>query len=262
MADTQNGMPQVLSGSREHPITWVEIRAKDLQKAAAFYKAAFGWELQAFGDTYMMLYREGQLGMGFSAGWKDELPDALFYISVPDIDDVVSKAQALGAEVFEPKQPIGPEMPNTAILKNADGVFVGLVDGPAGAQPHVPAPWTAPEPVAPNTICSVEIHGGTDLASAEKFYGGLFGWGTQAMGPQYMMYDPGTGVGGVFQSHTPQAPVMIYIYVDDVMATLARIVATGGSQIGEAAAMPGMGMFGYFKDSNGVALGLIGPAPA
>ena len=260
MADSAGGMPTTPVGSGQHPITWVEIRAVDLARAAAFYRATFGWELQPFGDTYMAHYIEGQLGMGFSSGWREELGTALFYVSVPDIDEIVSQAAGQGAVVFEPKQPIGPEMPNTAIIRNADGVFVGLVDGPAAPQPRVPAPWAAPEPVAPNTVCSVEIHGGLDLASAQRFYGGLFGWGLAAPAGQYMMYDPGAGMGGVFQSHTPQSPVMIYVYVTDVAATLAKIEEAGGSRLGDPMAMPGMGMFGYFKDSNGVVLGLIGPA--
>ncbi|MCB1221262.1 MAG: VOC family protein [Planctomycetales bacterium] len=260
MSDATGGAPQAPRGSGEHPICWVEIRSTDLQKAHDFYGTVFGWELSDFGDTFKVHYAPGHLGMGFSKGWRDELPNSLFYIAVPDIDDVVAKVVARGGELVEPKQPIGPDMPNSAIVRNAQGVHLGLFDGAKSPQPYVPAPWTAPEPVEPNTVCSVEIHGGTDLSEAENFYGGLFGWGTASMGPQYMMYDPGAGVGGVFQGHTPQAPVMIYIYVTDVMAALEKIVASGGKQIGEAAAMPGMGMFGYFSDPNGVVLGLIGPA--
>lgn len=260
MTDTQGGAPQAARGSGEHPICWVEIRSRDLVKAGTFYNSVFGWELQDFDDTFKVHFAPGILGMGFSAGWRDELPDSMFYIAVPDIDAVVAKVQQRGGELIEPKQPIGPEMPNSAVVRNAQGVHVGLYDGAKSPQPYVPAPWNAPEPVKPNSVCSVEIHGGTDLAEAEKFYGGLFGWGTASMGPQYMMYDPGAGVGGVFQGHTPQAPVMIYIYVSDVLATLEKIKASGGEQVGEAAAMPGMGMFGYFRDPNGVVLGLIGPA--
>ena len=260
MTDTQGGMPTTPVGSGQHPISWVEIRATDLQQAADFYRAVFGWELQPFGDTYLVNWAEGILGMGFSSGWRDEIGSAVFYISVPDIDAVIAEAKGQGAEVLEPKQPIGPDMPNTAIIRNKSGVCVGLVDGPAAPQPRVPAPWAAPQPVAPNTVCSVEIHGGTDLATAQDFYGGLFGWGLAAPMGQYMMYDPGAGVGGVFQSHTPATPVMIYVYVTDLAATLERIEAAGGSRLGEPVAMPGMGMFGYFRDSNGIALGLIGPA--
>jgi predicted enzyme related to lactoylglutathione lyase len=262
MAQEQTGMPTTPVGNGKHPITWVEIRAVDLARAAAFYRAAFGWELTPFGDSYMVHWADGILGMGFSSGWSEELGTALFYVSVPDIDAVVNQAVEEGATVIEPKQPIGPDMPNSAVVRNAQGVHVGLFDGAKSPQPYIPAPWNAPQPVQPNTICSVEIHGGLDLATAQRFYGGLFGWGLAEPAGQYMMYDPGAGVGGVFQSHTPQAPVMIYIYVDDVAATLARIEAAGGSRLGEPMAMPGMGVFGYFKDANGVALGLIGPADA
>jgi predicted enzyme related to lactoylglutathione lyase len=104
----------------------------------------------------------------------------------------------------------------------------------------------------------VEIHGGTDLKNAERFYGGLFGWGTAEMGPQYLAYDPGAGVGGVFQSHTPACQFIFYVYVEDVDASIARIEGAGGKRMGDPMEMPGMGVFGYFGDPNGVAMGLIG----
>jgi predicted enzyme related to lactoylglutathione lyase len=129
MADGGAGVPAVPKGGGGHPIQWVEARANALERTSEFYGAVFGWELSAFGDSYLVHWREGRLGVGFSAGLREQLPDSLSYVSVTDIDEVTGRAAELGATVFEPKQPIGPDMPNTAMLRNADGVFVGLVDG-------------------------------------------------------------------------------------------------------------------------------------
>jgi predicted enzyme related to lactoylglutathione lyase len=74
-----------------------------------------------------------------------------------------------------------------------------------------------------------------------------------------MMFDPGESIGGVFQGHTPVATSMPYIYVTDVPARLAEIVAAGGESLGDPMAVPGMGTFGDFKDPSGTPMGLIGP---
>jgi predicted enzyme related to lactoylglutathione lyase len=77
--------------------------------------------------------------------------------------------------------------------------------------------------------------------------------------PQYIAFDPGTGVGGVFQSHTPALPAVAYVYAADVAAKLAEIEAAGGRRLGEPMRMPGAGCFGYFQDPSGTSMGLIGP---
>jgi len=74
-----------------------------------------------------------------------------------------------------------------------------------------------------------------------------------------MAFDPGAGIGGVFQSHTPATPAVAYIYAADVGAKLTEIDAAGGKRMGEPMRIPGMGCFGYFKDPSGTAMGLIGP---
>jgi len=77
--------------------------------------------------------------------------------------------------------------------------------------------------------------------------------------PQYMAFDPGAGVGGVFQSHTPATPALAYIYATNVEAKLAEIEAAGGKRVGAPMRMPGAGCFGYFQDPSGTSIGLIGP---
>src|SRR5262245_17382877 len=114
-----------------------------------------------------------------------------------------------------------------------------------------------PQPPA-GAICSIEMYA-ADRAAAARFFGQLFGWGTLETMPQYMAFDPGAGVGGVFQSHASTLPAVAYIYTLDVEAKLAEIEAAGGQRLGEAMQMPGFACFGYFQDPSGTSMGLIGP---
>lgn len=92
-----------------------------------------------------------------------------------------------------------------------------------------------------------------------RFFSELFGWGMLATMPQYMAFDPGAGVAGVLQSHTPALPALAYIYVTDVGAKFSEIETAGGTRMGEPMRIPGTGCFGYFKDPSGTRMGLIGP---
>jgi predicted enzyme related to lactoylglutathione lyase len=77
--------------------------------------------------------------------------------------------------------------------------------------------------------------------------------------PQFMAFDPGAGIGGVFQSHTAAMPAVAYIYSTNVSATLEAIQGAGGTAMGEPMRIPGMATFGYFTDPSGTNMGLIGP---
>ena len=73
-----------------------------------------------------------------------------------------------------------------------------------------------------------------------------------------MTFDPGAGAGGIFQSRTPTLPALVYNYATDVEAKLAEIEVAGGKRMGEPMRMPEAGCFGYFKDTSGTSMGLIG----
>jgi len=146
-----------------------------------------------------------------------------------------------------------------ARFKDVSGTMYGLMEALApGDMPRMPMPLGShPKPPA-GAICSLEMYA-ADGAETARFFGELFGWGTLATMPQYTAFDPGAGIGGVFQSHTPATPAVAYIYAADVGAKLTEIDAAGGKRMGEPMRIPGMGCFGYFKDPSGTAMGLIGP---
>jgi predicted enzyme related to lactoylglutathione lyase len=146
-----------------------------------------------------------------------------------------------------------------ARFKDAGGTIYGLTDaGLPGPVPTIPMPiGSNPKPPA-GAICHLEMYA-ADGTAAARFFGEQFGWGTLPTMPQYMAFDPGAGVAGIFQSHTPGLPALAYLYATDVEAKLAEIEAAGGKRLGPPMRMPGVGCFGYFKDPSETHMGLIGP---
>jgi predicted enzyme related to lactoylglutathione lyase len=110
-----------------------------------------------------------------------------------------------------------------------------------------------------------------DMSRASEFYRSIFGWQLMDMSGQGMDYtlamttpvdeqqqptEAGAINGGMMQrsDHTPN-PV-ITIDVESIDDALAQIEARGGSTVTPRQAIPGMGAFAYFKDSEGNTLGL------
>ena len=105
-----------------------------------------------------------------------------------------------------------PMVGTLARFTDPSGTVYGLATSPSAAPlPHVPAPFgDAPKPPH-GTVCSLEMHAG-DLEAAARFFGSQFGWGTLPTMPQFLMFDAGAGIGGVFQSHTPASRGVVYRY--------------------------------------------------
>jgi len=112
-----------------------------------------------------------------------------------------------------------------------------------------------------------------DLDRARSFYGKVFGWRIDTMpmpgGGEYTGLtttavdektmtptEPGAINGGMMQRDAATPAPVITIDVEDIDAALAEIEAAGGSTVTPRTAIPGMGAFGYFKDSEGNVMGL------
>lgn len=254
------GMPQVAPGNGSHPFCWMDIQAKDMQAAQKFYGELFGWSFQSFGgDDYAMYMPPAGL-MGALTAKPEDLEakqGCTPYLYTADFEGDVAALRAAGAQFTQ--EPNNVSGANVAVFLDAAGTQYGLIDtAPQLPIPHLPPLFGSPEHPPVGTLWSLELYGG-DFEKARALFGERFGWGLLDTMPQYMMFDPGAGIGGVFQGHTAVIPALPYIWVDDVRAKLGEIVAAGGKQVGEPASMPGMGTFGYFTDPNGVSVGLIGP---
>lgn len=250
-------LPPVPQGNRHHPILLVSIAAHDLAASVAFYRALFGWDLPLSTSDMATVTLSSGPAVTLQGNTPTGSQGVVPYIAVPDV--AASLDQLVRGGGTEERAPwLAPHIGTLARFTDPAGTVYGLIEPLVAATPaHIPAPFgDAPRPPV-HTICSLEIHAG-DLDVAAEFFGARFGWGTLATMPQYLMFDPGAGIGGVFQAHTPANRGLAYIQVADVASTLDAIDAAGGKRLGAAMPVPGMATFGYFTDPSGTAMGLMG----
>ena len=111
-----------------------------------------------------------------------------------------------------------------------------------------------------------------DQERAKEFYGSVFDWDlndndmgngvvyttatTVPIDDKMMPTEPGA-INGGFTSRGSETPTpVITIGVDSIDDSLKKVEAGGGSTITPRTPIPGMGAFGYFKDTEGNVMGL------
>lgn len=97
---------------------------------------------------------------------------------------------------------------------------------------------------------------------AGKFYADVFGWELQDWPEMnYTTFTSGEGApGGGFndvQEGNPAGTTVIYIHTDDIEASSAKIKAGGGTLLGDAMDIPGVGTMQHFTDPTGNRLSLL-----
>ena len=249
--------PAVPKGNGITHVTLVVFSANDLAASTAFYTKVFGWQLQGLSDELTGAMTPAGPMAALRTNVPAGSPGMIPYIGVSDVDVMLERVVAAGGTIDKPtwKMP----MAKLARFRDTAGTIYGLTDSSSPvAMQHVPMPFGAnPRPPA-GAICSIEMYA-ADGDAAARFFEDVFGWGTLATMPQFMAFDPGAGIGGVFQSHTPATPAVAYIYATDVGAKLDEIEAAGGTRMGDAMRIPGLACFGYFSDPSKTTVGLIGP---
>lgn len=104
-------------------------------------------------------------------------------------------------------------------------------------------------------ICHVEIPA-LDPAAAGSFYAEVFGWQTQVdPARNYHLFEPQRGPGGAFvqageATGAKVGEVLIYIFTDDIAATLAKAEALGAKTLTPETEAP-QGRFAVFADPAG-----------
>jgi uncharacterized protein len=250
--------PHPARGSGRHPVIMITIAASDLAASTEFYRRVFHWPFAAISPELASAAPPGGPMVTLRANDATSAQGVVPFIAVDNLAGAIDTVIAEGGSL-ERAPGNAPMVGMLARVTDPSGTVYGLATAPPGFAPaHTPAPFgDAPKPLA-DTVCSLEMHA-APLDTAAHFFRAIFGWETQPTMPQYLMFDAGAGIGGVFQSHTPASRGVAYIYAPDVRATLAQITAAGGQPMGEAMTMPGMATFGYFGDPSGTMMGLIGP---
>jgi uncharacterized protein len=105
---------------------------------------------------------------------------------------------------------------------------------------------------------------GRDAERSRSFYSGLFGWSVQIDGRGYGVVATGSDdgiAGGVTQTPPGESPwVTVYVGVDDVAKSLARVEDLGGRRITEPTPIAGVGVIAMFADPDGNMIGLFAQA--
>lgn len=240
--------------------SWVDLGTPDLDAAAAFYGALFGWTCDPgppeFGGYRMCLLRGAPVaGMG-PQGNPDMPPWWTTYISVASADDAAVAIEAAGG---------------TLVVAPMDVMDVGrmaVAADPAGALFSVWEPRNHPGAALvnePGTLCWNEL---TTRQPQESitFYGSVFGWTASTTTTDPMPYTEfqldGRGIGGMMvmdgDMWPPEIPNhwMVYFAVADVDATAARCVELGGAAPVPPTDIP-PGRFAVLNDPAGAVFSVI-----
>ena len=107
-------------------------------------------------------------------------------------------------------------------------------------------------------ICYVEIPA-IDIPRSAEFYAKVFGWQTRTRGDGALAFDDGVGQvsGSWVRGRKPMTDVglLVYIMVDDIEATIAKLDAAGG-EIVQPLGVDAPEITARFRDPGGNILGL------
>ena len=118
-------------------IVHFEIPAKDIRRAVAFYKKAFGWNITKFPDfDYWTLgttpvdkkgvpKTPGAINGGMGKMGEMAPMAVTVTISVADIDKAIAAVKKLGGKAVGKKMPVG-EMGFSAYFEDTEGNVIGL----------------------------------------------------------------------------------------------------------------------------------------
>jgi predicted enzyme related to lactoylglutathione lyase len=114
-----------------------------------------------------------------------------------------------------------------------------------------------------------------DQARMSAFYERAFGWETQALGGEMGNYvlatttetengrpkKPGTINGGFFpkKADGPAQHPSVVIGVDSINGSIEKVKRAGGTVLGEPMAIPGVGMYVSFLDTEGNRVSMLQP---
>ena len=82
-------------------LNYVELPAGDIGAAKAFYEAAFGWDMTAFGPTYAAT-TTGDTDIGLQGDASEASKTALPVIEVEDLETALAAVQQAGGTLVRP----------------------------------------------------------------------------------------------------------------------------------------------------------------
>jgi uncharacterized protein len=241
---------------------WIDIGVPDLGKAAAFYSALFGWDVQAGPPEtggYSIAHVGGRsvAGIGPQMSGQPEPVEWTTYLATEDADQTAAKITAAGGRVLmEPMD-----------VMDVGRMFIAL--DPGGARFGV---WQARAHTGfqlanePGTLIWSE-NMSRDFAGNKAFYAAVFGYTYGDIGAEtYATLDiDGRPVGGIGELGSEQpadrsAAWGTYFAVPDTDAAVARAVELGGTVVAPAWDTP-YGRMAVVADDQGGEFAVMAPNP-
>jgi len=115
----------------------------------------------------------------------------------------------------------------------------------------------------PNPLCHFEFQT-NDPEKCKAFYSKIFDWTfeTPPGHEDYTLIQTGEGPGGGMMKRPEQCPAPmlgIYIQVDDIDETLAKVTEAGGNVVVPKMPIPNVGSMAVFVDPEGIGVGIFQP---
>lgn len=120
-----------MDNSKTGCIIHVELPARDLDEAAAFFTGLFGWQINASPGYVGFKPSHGPSG-GFNSltGSEAKMPirpgDVLVYVACDDIDPILEKVEIAGGQIVTPRSEI-PGAGWFAVFTDPTGNRIGLL---------------------------------------------------------------------------------------------------------------------------------------
>ncbi|MCF8568960.1 VOC family protein [Gordonia sp. HY002] len=251
---------------------WFDLASSDPDRAAAFYGELFGWDVSepnAELDGYRNFSANGRLVAGLIQAPGEGVADVWsVYFKVADAAAEVEKAQSAGGSVIVPPMPVG-DLGVTALLTDPAGAAYGLWQ--VGSHAGFSERGTHGTPYWFDEMTM-------DYAASTDYYTRTLHWELEEVGTggdpnstgpdRYSVVTPpgaadsAAGImsaAGMFGDGHPSF-WQVYITVDDVAATLAKVTALGGEVLMPGEVTP-WGTLASFKDPMGAAI-CLGHPPA
>jgi uncharacterized protein len=211
--------------------SWVDLTTSDHGGAKDFYGALFGWDFEdneiPGGGVYTMCKVDGDYVAAIPQATDEHPPHWNSYVTVSSADESAAKAKELGADVIEEPFDV------------MDAGRMALIKDPTGAALCI---WQPRQAIGagrvnePGCLTWNELHT-PDPDRAVEFYGGLFGWSSEAMdtggGPPYTVVRNGDRTnGGVMPTQEGEPPNWVpYFVVESRDDAVAKATELGGREL-------------------------------
>jgi uncharacterized protein len=245
---------------------WHDLVTPDIEQAQKYYSDLLGWTYKEFdmgpGGTYKMVHAGGTEWGGFMPldPQQGVPPHWISYVTVPDVDAAVAKAQELGGQAPVPGMDI-PTIGRFAVIASPGGATVSPF------KPESSQGETDPVP-APGIFVWHELMA-RDPQGEGKFFTEICGWRIEEMpmgerGTYFLFkrLDTGKDAGGMLAMPAGSpAPShwLPYIQVESADATAARTKELGGKVWVEPQDIPGVGRFTVTSDPAGAMIAFLQP---